>query len=145
MRFNRFYVGAALAALGALPTATSALATCTNAMASGTTWHFHAFEAGTDVGGGSVIRCVATFGASGAFTAPCRVFNVGTSTQNATNTHGTMTLSAQCDLTGSIVIPGGDPRVMIKYGHVNGNIGSGTAIQGTGTSTQVLHFTLVKQ
>src|SRR5690348_13844711 len=131
MQLSKLFAGVALATIGILPTVTSAFATCTNAMASGTIWHMHAIEAGPDVGGGSNIRCVITFGASGAFTAPCRVFQVGSSTQQATNTHGTITLSAQCDLTGSIIIPGGDPRVFIKYGHVNGNMGAGTAIQGT--------------
>jgi hypothetical protein len=144
MQFKRLVAGAAAACVGMLPLAETAFATCTNALASGTTWHFHAVEAGVDVGGASVIRCVVTFGASGAFTAPCKVFSVGNSTQMSTNTHGTMTLSA-CDLTGSITIPGGDPKVIVKYGHVNGNVGSGVAIQGTGASTQVLHFDLVKQ
>jgi hypothetical protein len=144
MQFKRSAIGAAVACIGMLPFAQSAFATCTNALAGGTIWHFDGVEAGVDAGGASVIRCVVTFGASGAFTAPCRVFNVGNSTPHAKNTHGTMSLS-DCDLTGSITIPGGDPKVIIKYGHINGNIGSGIAIQGTGTSTQVVHFNLVKQ
>jgi hypothetical protein len=145
MQIKGLILGTAIACLAIVPSVQSAFAACANAMASGAKWHLHAVEAGVDVGGASVIRCIATFSDNGAFTAPCKIFNVGSSTQVSATTHGTLNLSAQCDLTGSITIPGGDPKVVIKYGHVNGNVGSGIAIQGTGTSTQVLHLNVVKQ
>lgn len=144
MQLNRFGVAAALAVLATLP-ATAALATCTNALANGNKWHLHAMEAGVGVGGASVIQCLMTFKNNGNFVAPCSVYSVGSSTPQSTSVSGRIILNAtSCNFTGTINISG-DPAVNIKTGHINTNVGSGTAIQGTGGSTQVIHFTIVQQ
>ena len=41
------------------------------------------------------------------------------------------------------MIPG-DPRVRIRYGHVNGDRRSGIATQGANAALWVLHFSLIK-
>jgi len=107
-------------------------------------WHFHALEVGKDVGDGSVIRCVASVISNGNFTAPCVIYEAGSGTPKSKTVSGKLMLTATCDLTGSVTIPG-DKSVTIRFGHVNGNIGSGVATQNTGLNTQVLHFNLVRK
>jgi hypothetical protein len=116
---------------------TTASAACVTPMAG--KWHLHAMQAD-----GAVIRCIATFGSNGNFSAPCKIFEAGMGTQISQNVTGTVTVSATCDVTGSVTVPG-DPTVILRYGHINGNLGSGIATQGTGANLRVLHFTLVKQ
>jgi hypothetical protein len=106
----------------------------------GSKWHLHALESD-----GAVIRCFATFTANGQFTAPCKIFESGMGAQISQNVSGTINVSAACDVTGSVSIPGPDPDVTIRYGHINGNVGSGTATQGTNANLRVLLFSLVKQ
>jgi hypothetical protein len=136
-------VYSALALLaGALPL-NSALATCTGATKAHAVWHFHGIEAKNN-GGADAIRCVATFGAGGNFTGPCTNYTSGSSAPQSVNVSGKITVNAACDFTGSITIPGDKP-VGIKFGHINGNIGSGVGTQDTGTKTRVLHITLIKK
>src|SRR5688500_3229276 len=103
---------------------TTAAAVCATPMAG--KWHLHAMQ-----NGDGVIRCVATFASNGSgnFSAPCRIFESGVGTQMSQNVTGTITVSATCDLTGSVTVPG-DPTVILRYGHINGNHGSGIATQG---------------
>jgi hypothetical protein len=107
-------------------------------------WHFHALHNSPGGVNTTAIRCVATVAASGEFTGPCRIFEAGTASPFSTNVSGTFTKTAACDLTGSVAIPG-DPNVIIRFGHINGNIATGIATQGTGASLQVLYFSLVRK
>jgi len=108
------------------------------------TWHFHGLEVGPK-GSTNAITCVLDIAANGMFSdAPCTSYQPGTSGTDEVSINGEFMLSA-CDLTGNIVIGGGDPDVTIKSGHVNGNLGSGIATQGTGAKTRVMHFTVVKK
>jgi hypothetical protein len=144
MRVNRHFIAAALAVVGVLPTVSGALAACT-AFAKGDKWHFHGIEASPGGSGGSVIQCLMTFKLNGNFTAPCTVYQVGSSTPQSTTVGGKITLNTtKCDFTGTITITG-DPTVAIKLGHINGNVGAGSAIQDTGANTQVIHFSIVQQ
>jgi hypothetical protein len=108
-------------------------------------WHLHMIEVGKSVADGSAIRCLANVASNGNFSAPCTIYEVGAGTAKNKTVTGTLTKSASCDLTGSVTIGGGDPPVTIRFGHINGNVGSAIATQGTGASLQVLHLTLIKK
>jgi hypothetical protein len=142
MTHKRSLVCAAIAGLAAALPLHSAYATCPNALASGAIWNLHILEANNT--GADAIRCVATFAAAGNFTAPCTSYSSGSTAAESVNVSGKLTLTAACDFTGSITVPG-NKAVSIKFGHVNGNAGSGIGIQGTGATTRVLHFTLVRK
>jgi hypothetical protein len=131
-----------IASIAVISTAEAACAACASSMEG--VWHFHAIEAGQDVGGGAIQRCVATVASDGTFSAPCTIYEVGNGTAKKKTVRGTLSVSASCDLTGTIRIGGGDAPVKIQFGHVNGNAGGGVATQNTGTSLQVLHFDLIK-
>ena len=56
------------------------------------------------------------------------------------NVSGTFTKSNNaCDLTGSVAIDG-DADIIIRFGHINGNIATGIATQFTGAALNVLYF-----
>jgi hypothetical protein len=116
---------------------TAVSAGCVKPMAG--TWHLHAMESD-----GAGIRCIATFGSNGNFSAPCKIFESGVGTQISQNVTGKITVSTACDVTGSVTVPG-DPTVTLRYGHINGNHGSGIATQGANANLRVLYFSLVKQ
>jgi hypothetical protein len=144
MTHKRRLVCGAIAILAAAVPLHSASATCPNALASGAVWHLHIMEVSPSPDGANVIKCVMTFGSGGNFTAPCTNFNTGSTAAQSVNISGKITLTAACDFTGTITIPS-DAKAFVKFGHINGNIGSGIGIQGTGANTQVLHLTLVKK
>lgn len=105
-------------------------------------WHFHAIEVGAK-GAANAIACTLNIAANGMFSgAPCTSYSAATNGSDNATISGTITV-ASCMLGGSISIPG-DPGVTIRSGQVNGNVAAGIATQGTGSKTQVLHFTLVK-
>jgi hypothetical protein len=81
---------------------------------------------------------------TGSFSAPCKIFEPAMGTAISQNVTGTMNVSAACDVTGSVSIPG-DPQLTLRYGHINGNGGSGIATQAANANLRTLHFTLVKQ
>ena len=148
MNLHRFVTSTALAAATLFPFE-AALAACMSPIPSGAVWHVHALEAhptdfGTYATEVDIIRCVATFGAAGAFSGPCKTYAAGSSTVNSINVTGTIALTADCDFTGSIKIPG-DGTVSIKFGHINGVMGSGIGIHGTGAATRVVQLTLIKK
>jgi hypothetical protein len=126
-------------ALGSMMQTASATCAAINGV-----WHFHAIEVGKSAANGSVIRCVATVATNGNFSAPCTIYFVGVGTPMSKNVSGKLIKTAACDLTGSITISG-DAPVTIRFGHLNGNVGSGIATQGTGTNLRVLHFNLTKK
>lgn len=103
------------------------------------TWEFYASQHDKN-GGGSAIECEIGFSSGGQFTGDCSAYSAGRGNPQTTTITGNMMLSGSCALSGSIAIPGDKP-VNIRAGHVNGNIGSGIATQGT----EVLLFTLVKR
>jgi hypothetical protein len=115
---------------------TTASAGCVRPMAG--KWHLHALESD-----GVVIRCIANFGSNGNFSAPCKIFEPGSGTPMSPTVTGTVTVSATCDLTGSVTVPG-DATVILRYGHINGTQGSGIATQGANANLRTLHFSLVK-
>jgi hypothetical protein len=102
-------------------------------------WHLHAMESD-----GGVIQCIATFTAGGNFTAPCKIFEHGQGAQFSKNVSGKVNVSAACDVTGSVTISGDSP-VVLQYGHINGNSGTGIATQGANAARRVLQFSLVKK
>lgn len=113
-------------------------------MASGKIWHLHAQENGSAVGLGSVIRCVLTFKSSGNFTAPCVIWRAKSGSSFSKTISGKLTLTSACDFTGTIAIPS-DPTVTVRYGHINGAVGSGIATQDTSTRLEVLQFTMIQK
>ena len=90
-------------------------------------WHFHALQNRPGSDDAAAIRCVATVEANGTFTAPCRTFHAGGGSEPM-NVSGTLTKSNACDLTGSIAIDG-DADILIRFGHINGNLATGIATQ----------------
>jgi hypothetical protein len=144
MQSKHKFVSCALVAgvaLGSMIQAASA--GCPTSMAG--VWHLHAIEAGQDVGGGAVQSCVANVASNGSFSAPCKIYEVGSGTAKSKTVTGTFKLSKTCDLIGSIAIGGGDAPITIRSGHVNGNAGGGIATQDTGANLQVVHFDLIKK
>ena len=136
-KFRKTLAYALTAAAVSAAAVTTASAACVNPMAG--KWHLYAMQ-----NGDTVIRCLATFGANGSFSAPCRIFEFGVGTPTNQTVTGTITLSQTCDMTGTVVVPGAEPDVTIRFGHINGNTGSGIATLGAGGNLEVLHFTLVK-
>jgi len=106
-------------------------------------WHFHALQNRPGSDDAAAIRCVATVAANGTFTAPCRTFHAGGGSEPM-NVSGTLTKSNACDLTGSIAIDG-DADIIIRFGHINGNIATGIATQFTGAALNVLYFSLIRR
>lgn len=95
-------------------------------------------DKGYDNNTSSIIKCTMTVKANGSFSAPC-VSYAPDGTHN-TNVTGQLTLTAACDLSGTI--NAGDPTlVTIQGAHVNGNVGAGIATQGL----QFHHFSLIKK
>lgn len=136
-RHRKAFASIALAAAGSLFALQGANAAC----ALKGQWNFHAIEVGPKA---HAIACVLDLPANGMFSgAPCTSYQSGANGNNMVDVSGDLMLSG-CDLSGSISIPG-DSDVIIRSGHVNGNIGAGIATQGTGNKTQVVHFTLVKK
>ena len=60
------------------------------------------------------------------------------------NVSGTLTKPNACDLTGSIAIDG-DADILIRFGHINGNLATGIATQFTGAALNVLYLSLIRK
>jgi hypothetical protein len=135
----KFGVAAALAASVSIVAASGAAEAACGALAG--TWHFHALEVGPGPSA-SAIRCVARVAASGGFSSPCVIFDAGGSSRRAT-VSGHLAKNG-CDLTGSISVPGDSP-VVLRYAHLNGNVGAGVGTQAGAGGQRVLHFNLVRQ
>lgn len=134
--------GAATAVLVAVLPVQTAFAACVGAFNSGAVWHLHVIQAGYY--GGAAVRCIATFGAAGAFTGPCTNFETGMTGSQAANVSGKLTLTSACDFTGSVTIPD-QAKVIVRFGHINGNVGSAIGTQGAGSATEVLQVNLIRK
>lgn len=143
MTHRRHFACAAIAILAVASPLQIAHAACLNAFKKGAVWHLHMIEVG-EAPEAQAIRCVAKFGAAGNLTAPCVSLSAGENGQQNVSISGKVTLTATCDFSGSITVPG-DAQVLVKYGHVNGNIGSAVGTQGAGADRRAVHVTLVKK
>lgn len=124
---------------------TSAEAAC-NAIAG--TWYLHGISIETFSDGDStsadVYKCTVQMNAGGDFSnAPCAIFATDGEVLN-TQATGNVTVSAICNITGTVTIAG-DPRPMkIRSGHFNGTMATIVATQG-GASKVVHHLTFIKK
>lgn len=87
------------------------------------------------------LGCTLKVQSNGATTASCLMYTSGKNLIGKTST-GTGTLSVKaCNLTGSISMKNDPTPIVIRAGHINGNVGGGIATHGN----QVNTFVFVRQ